>query len=182
MHRERIQGNCTHMKNSICCFVSPAGLPVRRGPRNGKGQRHEFVIANSRPRAVSRCRRRGWSMGPYGLRNAGQDNEVARASHYMADFHGYAWVIGADKARRRRDGFLATECLGNGRKLFSPTTPPETVLTDRDFGDHAFATKNVLAVPQTGDRGEPEGTHLRGGERAPVRMSMGEQQAVHVWR
>ena len=48
-------------------------------------------------------------------------------SHYMADMHGYAWLIGPGKALDPDELFLvASELFGNGRSS-SPSNTPEPV-------------------------------------------------------
>ncbi len=36
--------------------------------------------------------------GTYGTLNAAKDNAILLPSHYLANYHGYEWLIGADKA------------------------------------------------------------------------------------
>ncbi len=106
----------------------------------------------------------------YGKLNAAHDNVILLPSHYMADSHGYEWLIGPDKALDPNKYFLvATELFGNG-KSSSPSNTPEPfhgprfpVTTIRD---------NVEAVHRL--LGEKFGvTHLR----AVIGFSMGGQQA-----
>jgi len=61
----------------------------------------------------------------YGTLNAARDNVVLLPSHYMADAHGYEWLIGPGKALDPARYFLvATELFGNG-KSSSPSNTPE---------------------------------------------------------
>jgi homoserine O-acetyltransferase len=129
-----------------------------------------FVIENFRlengtvlPRAVV-------MYGTYGKLNAARDNLVLLPSHYMADSHGYEWLIGPGKALDPDKYFcVTTELFGNG-KSSSPSNTPEPfhgprfpVPTIRD---------NVEAVHQL-LRQEFGVTHVR----AVVGFSMGGQQA-----
>lgn len=108
--------------------------------------------------------------GTYGTLDAAKDNAVLLPSHYMADMHGYAWLIGPGKALDPTRQFLiATELFGNGRSS-SPSNTPEPfhgprfpVTTIRD---------NVEAVHQllTAELGI---AHLK----AVIGFSMGAQQA-----
>ena len=60
----------------------------------------------------------------YGTLNAAHDNAVLLPSHYMADSHGYEWLIGPDKALDPRKYFLiATELFGNGKSSSPSNTP-----------------------------------------------------------
>ena len=66
------------------------------------GERHEFVIANFRTRAASTLPKARIVYGTYGQLNARKDNAVLLPSHYMANFHGYEWLIGPGKRARSR--------------------------------------------------------------------------------
>ena len=66
----------------------------------------------STPRAESLCQRQRLVYGTYGHLNAAGDNAVLLPSHYMADMHGYEWLIGAGNALDPTHQFLiATELL-----------------------------------------------------------------------
>jgi len=140
------------------------------GARAADGDRMAFVIDDFKlengtvlPKAVV-------MYATYGKLNAARDNVILLPSHYMADSHGYEWLIGPDKALDPAKYFLvATELFGNG-KSSSPSNTPEPfhgprfpVTTIRD---------NVEAVRRLLDQ-EFKVTHLR----AVVGFSMGGQQA-----
>src|SRR5262249_61533750 len=90
--------------------------------------------------------------GTYGHLNAAKDNAVLLPSHYMANFHGYEWLIGADRALDPSKLFLvATELFGNGRSS-SPSNTPEPyhgprfpIMTIRDNVEavHRLLTKEL---------------------------------------
>jgi len=106
----------------------------------------------------------------YGKLNAARDNVILLPSHYMADSHGYEWLIGPDKALDPNKYFLvATELFGNG-KSSSPSNTPEPFHGPRfpvtTIRDNVEATHRLL-VEKFGV------THLR----AVVGFSMGGQQA-----
>jgi len=134
------------------------------------GERHEFVIANFRTEAGATLPQARIVYGTYGHLNADKSNAILLPSHYMANFHGYEWLIGPNKALDPGSLFLvATELFGNGSSS-SPSNTPEPlhgprfpVMTIRD---------NVEAVHRllTEELGI---THLR----AVVGFSMGAQQA-----
>jgi homoserine O-acetyltransferase len=108
--------------------------------------------------------------GTYGHLDAAGDNAILLPSHYMADMHGYAWLIGPGKALDPGKLFLITsELFGNGRSS-SPSNTPEPfhgprfpVMTIRD---------NVRAVHELLTK-ELHVHHLR----AVIGFSMGAQQA-----
>lgn len=108
--------------------------------------------------------------GVYGEPNAARDNVVLAPSHYMADLHGYEWLIGPGLALDPAEVcVVATELFGNGRSSSPSTTPPPfdgprfPVPTIRD---------NVAAVHRLLTEELGIG-HLR----AIVGFSMGAQQA-----
>jgi homoserine O-acetyltransferase/O-succinyltransferase len=135
-----------------------------------KGERHEFVIANFHTESGATLPKAVVVYGTYGHLNAARDNVVLLPSHYMANFHGYEWLIGPDKALDTSKLYLvATELFGNGRSS-SPSNTPEPyhgprfpVMTIRD---------NVEAVHKLLTE-ELKITHVR----AIIGFSMGAQQA-----
>jgi homoserine O-acetyltransferase/O-succinyltransferase len=135
-----------------------------------KGERHEFIIANFKTEAGVTLPQAHIIYGTYGHLNAAKDNAVLLPSHYMADFHGYEWLMGQDHALENRGLFLiATELFGNGHSS-SPSNTPEPfhgprfpIMTIRD---------NVEAVHRLLTE-ELHVTHLR----AVIGFSMGAQQA-----
>jgi homoserine O-acetyltransferase len=135
-----------------------------------KGQRHEFVIANFRTESGVVLPQALVVYGTYGKLNAARDNAVLLPSHYMANFHGYEWLIGADKALDSSKLFLvATELFGNGNSSSPSNTPepfhgprfPVTGIRDNVEAAHRLLTEELKI------------THLR----AIVGFSMGAQQA-----
>ncbi len=133
-------------------------------------QRHEFVIANFHTEGGATLPEARVVYGTYGRLNAAKDNVVLLPSHYMANLHGYEWLIGSDKALDPSRLFLvATELFGNGSSS-SPSNTPEPfhgprfpVMTIRDNVDavHRLLTEELKV------------THLK----AIVGFSMGGQQA-----
>jgi homoserine O-acetyltransferase len=160
---------------ALLLAVSPAASPVApQGAPIGVDapQQHEFVIANFKSESGVTLPQARVVYGTYGRLNAAGDNAVLLPSHYMANWKGYEWLIGAgtDKALDPSKLFLvATELFGNGRSS-SPSNTPEPfhgprfpVMTIRD---------NVEAVHQLLTE-ELHVTHLR----ALVGFSMGAEQA-----
>ncbi|HSM84810.1 MAG TPA: alpha/beta fold hydrolase [Candidatus Limnocylindrales bacterium] len=146
-----------------------AAADIQKAPKE-KGERHEFVIANFKTESGVTLPQARIVYGTYGHLNAARDNAVLLPSHYMADFHGYEWLIGPDKALDDSKLFLvATELFGSGHSS-SPSNTPEPfhgprfpVMTIRD---------NVEAVHRLLTE-ELKITHVR----AIVGFSMGAEQA-----
>jgi homoserine O-acetyltransferase len=135
-----------------------------------KGERHEFVIANFKTESGVILPQARVVYGTYGKLNAAKDNAVLLPSHYMANFHGYEWLIGADKALDSSKLFLvATELFGNGNSSSPSNTQepfhgprfPVTSIRDNVEAVHRLLTEELKI------------THLR----AIVGFSMGAQQA-----
>jgi homoserine O-acetyltransferase len=131
---------------------------------------HEFVIENLKTESGAILPQAHIVYGTYGQLNAAGDNAILLPSHYMADMHGYGWLIGPGKALDPNKYFLVTsELFGNGRSS-SPSNTPEPfhgprfpVMTIRDNVDavHRLLTEQLHVK------------HLR----AVIGFSMGAQQA-----
>ena len=134
------------------------------------GERHEFVIASFKTEGGVTLPQARVIYGTYGHLNAAKDNAILLPSHYMADSHGYEWLIGPNHALDTTKLFLvATELFGNGHSS-SPSNTPEPdhgprfpIMTIRD---------NVEAVHRLLTE-ELHISHLR----AIIGFSMGAQQA-----
>src|ERR1700733_8950187 len=139
-------------------------------PNAPPSERHEFTISNFKTESGVTLPQAKIVYGTYGHLNAAKDNVVLLPSHYMANFHGYEWLIGPGRALDTSQLFLvATDLFGNGRSS-SPTNTPEPfhgprfpVMTIRD---------NVEAVHKLLTE-ELKVTHLK----AVIGFSMGAQQA-----
>jgi homoserine O-acetyltransferase len=149
-----------------------AGLAAQEtaGSKEDKGARREFLIANFKTETGVVLPQARVVYGTYGKLNAARDNVVLLPSHYMADFHGYEWLIGADKALDPSKLFLvATELFGNGNSSSPSNTPepfhgprfPVTTIRDNVEAVHRLLTEELKI------------THLR----AIIGFSMGAQQA-----
>src|SRR5450432_430243 len=108
--------------------------------------------------------------GTYGQLNAAGDNAVLLPSHYMANYHGYEWLIGSGRALDPAKLFLvSTELFGNGRSS-SPSNTPEPFHGPRfpvtTIRDNVQAVHSLLVD-------ELKVTHLK----AVVGFSMGAEQA-----
>lgn len=138
--------------------------------QNRPGDRHEFVIHNFQTESGVVIPEAHIVYGTYGTLNADKSNAVLLPSHYMANFHGYEWLIGPDKALDPSKLFLVcTELFGNGRSSSPSNTPeplhgprfPVTTIRDNVEAVHKLLTEDLHI------------THLR----AVIGFSMGAQQA-----
>ena len=133
--------------------------------------RHEFTIEGFATEGGVVLPEARVVYGTYGTLDAAGDNAVLLPSHYMADLHGYDWLIGPGKALDPAKLFLvATEMFGNGRSS-SPSNTAEPLHGPRfpaiAIRDDVEAARRLL-VDGLGVR------HLR----AVIGFSMGAQQAL----
>jgi homoserine O-acetyltransferase len=131
---------------------------------------HEFVIKSFVTESGVILPEAHVVYGTYGHLNAAHDNAVLLPSHYMADHHGYEWLIGPGKALDTSRLFLvATELFGNGHSS-SPSNTPEPFHGPRfpvmRIRDNVEAVHRLLTE-------DLHITHLR----AIIGFSMGAQQA-----
>jgi homoserine O-acetyltransferase len=154
----------------LSLVVSLLGTPV--GAQPPALERHEFVIPNFRTESgiVLPEARIVYTM--LGRLNAARDNAILLPSHYMANFNGYNWLIGAAPERAldpSRDFLVLTELFGNGRSS-SPSNTPEPLHGPRfpvtTIRDNVEAVHRLLVD-------ELKVTHLR----AVIGFSMGAEQA-----
>ena len=108
--------------------------------------------------------------GTYGHLNAAHNNAILLPSHYMADRHGYEWLIGPGKALDTSKLFLVTtELFGNGNSS-SPSNTPEPYHGPRfpvmRIRDNVEAVHRLLTE-------DLKITHLK----AIIGFSMGAQQS-----
>ena len=140
------------------------------GARVDRAEHHQFVLANFRTESGGTLPEARIVYGTYGHLNAARDNVVLLPSHYMANHHGYEWLIGPGLALDTTRLFLvATELFGNGASS-SPSNTPEPYHGPRfpvtTIRDNVHAVHRLL-VEELGV------THLR----AVIGFSMGAQQA-----
>ena len=133
-------------------------------------EHHEFVIENFKTESGVTLPKARVVYGTYGHLNAARDNVVLLPSHYMANHHGYEWLIGADRALDTSKLFLvATELFGNGASS-SPSNTPEPFHGPRfpimTIRDNVEAVHRLLAD-------DLKVTHVR----AIIGFSMGAEQA-----
>src|SRR5258708_4946864 len=151
-------------------FFAAQALVAQTATSKPDDQRHEFVIANFKTESGVTLPQARIVYGTYGHLNEAKDNVVLLPSHYMANFHGYEWLIGPDRALDPSKLFLvATELFGNGHSASPGNTPepfhgprfPVTTIRDNVEAVHRLLTEELKV------------THLR----AIIGFSMGAQQA-----
>ena len=131
---------------------------------------HEFTIERLPLESGATLENAHLRYATYGHLNADRSNAILLPSHYMADGHGYEWLIGKDKALDPDRYFLiATELFGNGHSS-SPSNTPEPHHGPRfpsiSIRDNVTAVHRLLV----------EGLHVEH-LRAVIGFSMGCQQA-----
>jgi len=158
------------MKKLILLLLICQRVIAQNPPQQDTGVRHDFIINNFKTESGVTLPQAHIVYGTYGHLNAAHDNVVLLPSHYMADYHGYEWLIGPGKALDTSKLFLvATELFGNGRSS-SPSNTPEPFHGPRfpliTIFDNVEAVHTLLTQ-------ELKITHLR----ALIGFSMGAQQA-----
>ncbi len=153
----------------LLAFLLFSHLLVAQSPAD-KGEQHEFLISHFQTESGITLPEARIVYGTFGHLNAARDNVVLLPSHYMANFHGYGWLIGPGKCLDTSQLFLvATELFGNGRSSSPSNTPepfhgprfPVTTIRDNVQAVHKLVTDELHV------------THLR----AVIGFSMGAQQA-----
>jgi homoserine O-acetyltransferase len=155
-------------------FGAFASLPAVAAPGTASaapvGEEHSFTVTNFPTESGTVLPQVKLVYGTYGRLNAARDNVILVPSHYMADWHGYEWLIGKTLALDPDRYFIvATEMFGNGRTS-SPSNTPEPFHGPRfpvtTIRDNVEVVRAMLAH----DFGV---THVR----AVIGFSMGAQQA-----
>jgi homoserine O-acetyltransferase/O-succinyltransferase len=139
-------------------------------PKAPASERHEFVISNFKTESGVTLPQARIVYGTYGHLNAAKDNVILMPSHYMADYHGYEWLIGEKLALDPNKWFLVTtEMFGSGHSS-SPSNTPEPFHGPRfpvtTIRDNVEAVHHLLVD-------ELKVAHLR----AIIGFSMGAEQA-----
>ncbi|MBC7897602.1 MAG: alpha/beta fold hydrolase [Cytophagaceae bacterium] len=154
----------------LLAVATQAQLSAQAPARVDRAEHHEFVIANFRTEGGVTLPQVRITYGTYGRLNAARDNVVLLPSHYMANHHGYEWLIGPGLALDTARLFLvATELLGNGVSSSPSNTPepyhgprfPVTTIRDNVEAVHRLLVEDLKVQ------------HVR----AVIGFSMGAQQA-----
>jgi homoserine O-acetyltransferase len=154
----------------LAVVAVPAAMPAQTPQHTDHAEHHEFVIRNFRTESGVTLREARIVYGTYGHLNATRDNVVLLPSHYMANHHGYEWLIGPGLALDTTKLFLvATELFGNGSSSSPSNTPepfhgprfPVTTIRDNVEAVHRLLVEDLKV------------RHLK----AVIGFSMGAQQA-----
>ena len=155
----------------LLLVASPFAAQSQATPtRVDRAEHHEFTIENFRTEGGVSLPVARVVYGTYGHLSPARDNVVLLPSHYMANHHGYEWLIGPGMALDTAKLFLvATELFGNGSSS-SPSNTPEPFHGPRfpltSIRDNVEAVHRLLVE-------DLKVTHLR----AIIGFSMGAQQA-----
>ncbi len=145
-------------------------LPAAAQAQAPQPTEHTYTLQNFKTESGTVLPEAKVVYGTYGTLNAAGDNAVLLPSHYMADLHGYEWLIGPGKALDPGKLFLVTsEEFGNGRSSSPSNTPeplhgprfPVTTIRDNVQAVHSLLTDELHVK------------HLQ----AVIGFSMGAQQA-----
>lgn len=153
-------------------FIAACAPPVfsQSPPASPEPVEHIFILHNFHTESGATLPEAKIVYGTYGHLNSAGDNAILLPSHYMADMHGYEWLIGPGKALDPATHLLITsELFGNGRSSSPSNTPepfhgprfPVTTIRDNVEAVHQLLTQEL------GVR------HLQ----AVIGFSMGAQQA-----
>jgi homoserine O-acetyltransferase/O-succinyltransferase len=156
----------------LCLLMSaPCALQAALAPAaDAEPTQHEFIIENFKTESGAVLPQARIVYGTYGRLNAAGDNAVLLPSHYMAEMHGYGFLIGPNKALDPNQLFLVTsELFGNGRSS-SPSNTPEP------FHGPRFPPMTIRDNVEAVHRLLTEQLHVRH-LRAVIGFSMGAQQA-----
>jgi homoserine O-acetyltransferase len=156
----------------IALIVASLGLlaHAQAATPDAEPVQHEFIIKNFKTESGTVLPEARIVYGTYGKLNAKGDNAILMPSHYMADMHGYGWLIGPGKALDPTKLFLVTsELFGNGRSS-SPSNTPEP------FHGPRFPVTTIRDNVQAVHRMLAEQLHVQH-LRAVIGFSMGAQQA-----
>ncbi len=161
----------TTVAGAALSVLLAADVSAAPGATPGQPVQHEYVIRHFVTESKAVLPEARIVYGTYGTLNAARDNAVLLPSHYMADMHGYEWLIGPGKALDPKTLFLVTsELFGNGRSS-SPSNTAEPFHGPRfpvtTIRDNVEAVHRLLVD-------ELQVHHLR----AVIGFSMGAQQAL----
>ena len=140
------------MKKFLFLLVFPQYLLAQTAETASAGTRHEYSVRNFKTESGVVLPEAKIVYGTYGHLNALHDNAILLPSHYMANYHGYEWLIGSGKALDTTKFFLVTtELFGNGSSSSPSNTPepyhgprfPEMTVRDNVEAVHKLLTEEL---------------------------------------
>jgi homoserine O-acetyltransferase len=166
-----MKGRCHIIRGMLYRSIAVL-LVLQAAAPTDRAAHHEFVIRNFKTESGVTLPEARVVYGTYGRLNAARDNVVLLPSHYMANHHGYDWLVGTppDRALDPETMFLVmTEMFGNGHSSSPSNTPepfhgprfPVTTIRDNVDAVHRLLVDDLRV------------THVR----AIVGFSMGAEQA-----
>ena len=153
---------------ALACSTPVAGRSQTPAPHSA--EHHTFVVDRFTFESGATVPNVKVVYGTYGRLNAARDNVVLLPSHYMANHHGYEWLIGPGLALDTARLFLvATELFGNGQSS-SPSNTPEP------FHGPRFPVATIRDNVEAVHRLLVDSLHVTH-VRAVIGFSMGAEQA-----
>ena len=158
------------VRHLLIALAVTLGTTTAGAQRVDRAEHHDFTIDNLKTESGIVLPKAIVVYGTYGHLNAARDNAVLLPSHYMANHHGYEWLIGPGLALDTAKLFLvATELFGNGHSSSPSNTPepfhgprfPVTTIRDNVEAVHRLLTEQLHI------------SHVR----AIIGFSMGAEQA-----
>src|ERR1700724_3747048 len=109
---------------AICAIVAMAAPLMGADKPDFKPERHVFTIHDFHTESRVTLPEAHVVYGTYGHLNATHDNVILMPSHYMANLHGYEWLMGPGHAIDLEKYFVVTsELFGNGSSSSPSNTP-----------------------------------------------------------
>src|SRR5260370_36591720 len=114
------------MKQLTLLLLISQALLAQNAPTGGAqtGEQHEFVIANFHTESGVTLPQARIVYATYGRLNAEKNNAVLLPSPYMANFHGYEWLIGPGRPLDISQLFLVSRVLFGTRRPSCPSKTP----------------------------------------------------------
>ena len=140
------------MKKLLFLLLLPQCLLAQTIEPLPAGTRHEYSVKNFKTESGVVLPVATIVYGTYGKLNASYDNAILLPSHYMANYHGYEWLIGSGKALDTTKFFLVTtELFGNGSSSSPSNTHepyhgprfPEMTIRDNVQAVHQLLTQEL---------------------------------------
>ncbi|MEO7361344.1 MAG: homoserine acetyltransferase, partial [Gemmatimonadaceae bacterium] len=146
------RGVLRHTRAALSLACLGGALAPVDAQRVDRAAHHSFTIRDFRTESGVVIPQATVVYGTYGHLNTAHDNAILLPSHYMANHHGYDWLIGPGKALDTSRVFVvATELFGNGKSTSPSNTPeplhgprfPVTTIRDNVAAVHALLASDL---------------------------------------